>query len=76
MGNSSAFIAKELTIDSSGGASQVIGIVSGPQATAPNTIQLDDSTISATGSRDVTYGIATLNTAVNLNSVNISVSKK
>ena len=73
MGNSSAFIAKELTIDSSGGASQVIGIVSGPQATAPNTIQLDDSTISATGSRDVTYGIATLNTAVNLNSVNISV---
>ena len=76
MGASSSFTAKELTIQSNGGASEVAGIFSIPPSLNPAVIQLDDSKITATESRDYTYGIAALNTAVTLNSVEISAGGK
>ncbi len=72
LGASSSFTAKELTINSSGGASLVTGIYSIPPAANPVTLRLDNSKITATESRDYTYGIAAISTAVTFNSVEIS----
>ena len=76
MGASSVFTAKKLTIQSKGGASRVAGIFSIPPPSTPATIHLEDSKIAATESRDDSYGIAALNTAVTLNSVEISAGGK
>lgn len=76
MGGSSVFTAKELTIQARGGASESAGILSVAPSSMPSTLRLDDSTVSVTESRDFTYGIGVLNTAVTLNSVDISVGGK
>ena len=76
MGESSAFTAKKMTIQARGGALESAGVFSLAPPSAPSSLQLDDSIISVTESRDYSYGIAASNTAVTLNSVDISVGGK